>query len=56
TRILGLLDYGGDLLLRIDKLSIDSRFEQEAKVGDVSTRSFLRLLPAWLDVVKKGIG
>lgn len=52
-RILGLLDYGGDLLLRINKLTDTLRIEQEDKIGDVATKSYRRLVPEWTAEVKK---
>jgi len=54
--VLGLLDYGGDLLLRVNKLTEILRIEQEDKIGEVTTRSFRRLVPEWTAEVKKGIG
>lgn len=54
--VLSLLDYGGDLLLRIDSLAEYLRTEQEEKIGDVSTRAFKRLVPDWLRTVKERIG
>lgn len=54
-KILGLLDYGGDLLLRVNKLSGYLRIEQEDKIADVTTRSFRRLVPDWLSEVRKSI-
>lgn len=51
--ILGLLDYGGDLLLRIDKLSVGLRVEQENKVADVVTRRDKRVTTAWQEEVAK---
>jgi hypothetical protein len=56
AKVLGLLDYGGDLLLRIDKLSEAIRIEQEEKVADVSTRRFKELIPNWLSIVKEKTG
>lgn len=55
-RILGLLNYGGDLLLRVDKLADYLRIEQEDKIADITTRSFRRLVPEWTAAVKEGIG
>jgi hypothetical protein len=54
--ILGILDYGGDLLLRIDKLSSVIKTEQEDKIADVSTRRFRELIPNWLVTVKERTG
>lgn len=54
-RILGLLDYGGDLLLRIDRLSDSKRIEQEEKMLDVTMRPYRRLVPEWLAEVSKRI-
>ena len=51
--ILGLLDYGGDLLLRINSLSNTLRIEQENKIAAVSTKSFERLVPEWIAETKK---
>ncbi|GAI70516.1 unnamed protein product, partial [marine sediment metagenome] len=50
ARINGVLDslnYGGDILLRIDGLSGDVRIEQEEKIADVSTRRFKAIVPGW---------
>ncbi|GAH48223.1 unnamed protein product, partial [marine sediment metagenome] len=52
--ILGLLNYGGDLLLRVNNLSDYIRHDQEDKIADVSNRSFTRLVPEWLSTVKEG--
>lgn len=51
--IFGLLDYGGDLLLRINSLSDSMRHDQEDKIADVSNRAFARLVPDWLSTVKE---
>lgn len=53
--VLGLLDYGGDLLLRVNKLSGYLRIEQEDKIADVTTRSYRRLVPEWLSEVKRRV-
>lgn len=55
-RILGLLNYGGDLLLRIDSLTENIRIEQEDKISVVSARAFNRLVPEWQKEVEKHIG
>lgn len=55
-KVLGLLDYGGDLLLRIDKFSDALRIEQEEKIADVTTRRFRELIPNWLLTVKERTG
>ncbi|KKN25071.1 hypothetical protein LCGC14_0888540 [marine sediment metagenome] len=54
--VLGLLDYGGDLLLRINGLSDGLRLEQEDKIAEVTTRSFERLVPEWIAEIKKDRG
>lgn len=51
--IFGLLDYGGDLLLRINNLSDYMRHDQEDKIADVSNRAFARIVPEWLSTVKE---
>ena len=54
--IFGLLDYGGDLLLRVNRLNDHIREDQEDKISDVADRSFKRLVPEWLDIVKEKTG
>ncbi len=51
AEVLGLLDYGGDLLLRIDKLSFGLRVEQENKVAAVVNRRDKRVTTAWMEEV-----
>ncbi|KKN36639.1 hypothetical protein LCGC14_0771620 [marine sediment metagenome] len=54
--IFGLLDYGGDLLLRINSLNDFIRQDQEDKIADVANRSFARIVPDWLSIVKETAG
>ncbi|KKM79595.1 hypothetical protein LCGC14_1348290 [marine sediment metagenome] len=54
--IFGLLDYGGDLLLRINNLNDFIRHDQEDKIADVANRSFARIVPEWLSTVKEEAG
>ena len=48
SNIFGLLDYGGDLLLRVNRLNDPMRHDQEDKISEVADRSFKRLVPEWL--------
>jgi len=47
NQIVAGLNYGGDLLLRIDSLPDDIRFVQEQEITDVSTRRFIADITDW---------
>lgn len=51
--IFSLLDYGGDLLLRVNNLNVPMRRDQEDKIADVANRAFARIVPEWLSIVKE---
>ena len=53
--IFGLLDYGGDLLSRVDSLPDFIRQDQEDKIADVSNRAFARIVPEWVSTVKETV-
>ena len=56
AKIFLLLDYPADILLRVNKLSDKLRIEQEDKIGEVTTRSFKRLVPEWLNQIDESTG
>lgn len=51
--LINSLNYGGDILMRINNLSTALRIEQEIKIADVSTRRFREVAPDWTEVIEK---